>query len=188
MADFNLNLLYAATFGYVGVPFSKLSTNDEVMAADAFDPVKDFGSVAPDHGVYGTPIHFPCKLNDYKLPNEPLISLSARKLIVMTPIDGNDGTFKELYSRGDMEVVIQGICVDEENPESYPEDQVRAIRNIIEIAKHVKVANRLTSMWNIEHLAIESYSFPAVPGQIGMQGYELRCLSDREFQLRLRER
>lgn len=143
---------------------------------------------AVETGLLGTPILLPCKLDDVQLPNEPLITLSGSKRVVMTEVDGNDGTFKELYSRGDMEVLIQGIAVDDDNPDEYPENQVRAIRNLVEKPSHLRIVNRLTALWNIEHVAVLSYSFPAVPGEIGMQGYEIRCVSDRDFQLRLRTR
>jgi hypothetical protein len=188
MATVNLRQLYAATFGFVALPYTALDTNAPVSQADPFERLSVGGTPPERTGLLGTPIHLPCELGGFMLPNEPMIDIAGEKLIVKTPIDGNDGTFKELYSTGDMQVTIRGICVDQGDPDSYPEDQVRRLRNVIEQKKHVRVVNRLTSLWNIEFLAIESYSFPAVPGELGMQGYELRCTSDREFQLNLRAR
>lgn len=187
MARFNLSQLYATTFGFTALPFSALSTDHEIARAQPFDALEVGGELAPITGLLGTPIHLPLELDGWRLPNEPLIDVAATKLIVKTPIDGNDGTFKELYSNGDYELTIRGICIDDADPDRYPEDQVRRLRNILELRSHVRIVNRLTSLWNIEHVAIESWSFPAVPGQLGMQGYEIRCTSDREFALSLRE-
>jgi hypothetical protein len=188
MAQINLRNLYAVTFGFVGLPYTALDTRTAATTADPYEPAIVGGTQPERTGLLGTPIHLPCELGGLLLPNEPMIDIAGEKLIVKTPIDGNDGTFKELYSTGDMQVTIRGICVDDNDPDSYPEDQVRRLRNVIEQKQHVRVVNRLTSLWNIEYLAIESYSFPAVPGELGMQGYELRCTSDREFQLNLRAR
>jgi len=187
MASYDIPSLYVRFFGHIGFPYSKLSVDRKVTDADAFDAQEDNAPRAEESGVLGVPIHMPCKLGDYRLPNEPLIELSTQRRIVMTDIDGNDGSFKELYSNGDYQVTIRGVLIDDEDPEAYPEDQVRALRNVLEERKHVAIANRLTAMFNIEHVAIESYSFPAGPGELGMQPYEIRALSDREFALNLRE-
>ena len=186
--EYNLRQLYGTAFGYIGLPFDRLSTSTEVGAGQPFDTEVDNNDAPVEYGLLGTPIHLPCELDGVRLPNEPLIDFSRDQLIVMTPIDGNDGTFKEHYSNGDMQITIRGICVDEDKPDSYPEEQVRAIRNLVEKRTHIRIVNRLAALWNVEHLAIVSHSFPAFPGEIGMQKYELRCVSDKEFQLRVRER
>lgn len=186
MPRIDLFALYNNVF--VGIPYRRLDSKHIIQQADDFTIEGPDQTPSPAVGVLGVPIALPCDLDGERLPNEPLIDITGEKLIVKTQIDGQDGTFKELYSTGDWQVTIRGICVDEENPDEYPEDQVRAIRNIIEVKQHIKVVNRLTALFNIEYLAIEQYSFPAVPGELGMQGYELRCVSDKEFPLRLRIR
>lgn len=181
--------LYNSLFGYVGAPYSSLNTKYKVESQEGWDA--DLANNSPEPlaiAANGSPIHLPCDLGDYTLPNEPLISIAQTKHIITTKLDGVDGTFKELYSQGDWLVTIKGICIDEDNPDSYPEDQVRQIRNICEERKHVAITNRLTALFNIEHLAIERFEFPAVPGQLGMQGYVIRAKSDREFMLELKEK
>lgn len=190
MLQVNLQQLYGRTFGFgftSGLPFAPIDTKTEATGAKPFDTWEDNEDQATEFGPYGTPIQLPCKLEDFQLPNEPLISFRQTKNIVITPIDGNNGTFKEHYSNGDMQVVIRGICVDLEKPDSYPEQQVRALRNLLEERKHLRIVNRLTAMWNIEHIAVVDFDFAAVPGEIGMQRYEINCLSDREYQLRLKD-
>lgn len=187
MAQFDLSQLYRAAFGYVG-SYGTISHGTEVTKADPYGALPGGVTRGGEPGLLGSIIHLPLKLDDVPMPNEPLISVSGRKHIVTTEIDGQDGTFKELYSMGDYSIKIQGILVNDDDPDNYPEAQVRELRRIIELRRHVKVSNAITGYFNIAHLAIESYDFPAMPGQIGAQAYELNCISDRDFQLVLREK
>lgn len=186
MATFNLTSLYLRTFGFTALPYGQLDARTQVTDAQRFDALEARQPVGEETGLLGTPIHLPLRLGDFKFPNEPLVELSMQRRIVITDIDGNDGSFKELYSNGDVQVTIRAILVNDDDPDSYPEDLVRALRNVLEERKHVRIINRLTAMFNVEHIAVESWSFPAVPGELGMQGVEIRGLSDREFALNLR--
>lgn len=188
MARFDIEQLYNTSYGFIAPGWTRRKAIDRIKRAEEYTINSPGETPPPALGLLGAPIMLPCDLDDVRLPNEPLIDIAGEKLIVKTQIDGNSGTFKELYATGDWQVTIRGICVDEENPDDYPEDQVRAIRNIIERQTHVRVVNRLTALFGIEYLAIENYSMPAEEGRIGMQRYELRCLSDKEFPLRLRRR
>lgn len=132
----------------------------------------------------GTHIFLPCKLNDYMLPNEPLISISGKNRIVKTEIDGNEGTFKEKFSRDDYSILIRGVAINEQNPDEYPTDIVRKLRQLCEETE-VSVVNRLLGHFNVNQLVIESYNFPSVEGMIGVQPYEFKCLSDKTFELEL---
>lgn len=131
----------------------------------------------------GTAIFFPCSLDNYDLPNEPLISISGKNRIIKTEIDGNEGTFKEFFSRDDYDIVIRGIAINEDNPDDYPVDIVRKLRQLAEKAE-LDVTNKLLGYFNVKQLVIESYSFPAVEGTM-MQPYEFKCLSDKTFDLEL---
>lgn len=187
MAALNLTSAYLRTFGFTALPYAGLDAQTRVTEAEAFTAEADISARPEETGLLGTPIHLPLRLGGFKFPGEPLVELSMQRRIVVTDIDGNDGSFKELYSNGDVQVTIRAILVNDDDPDAYPEDLVRALRNVLEERKHVAITNRLTAMFNVEHVAIESWSFPAVPGELGMQGVEIRALSDREFALNLRE-
>lgn len=135
--------------------------------------------------VLGTAIHFPMQFNGYELPNEPMVSISGKNRIVKTAVDGQDGTFKELFSRDDYMITIKGIAVNEENEEEYPEQIVRKLRELCE-GGSVEVTNKILSYFNVKYLAIESYSFPAVEG-VMWQAYEIQCLSDKPYDLELND-
>lgn len=186
---FDLRQMYNQAFGPIGfleLPPYIIESNAGLSKPHPFDPIKS-GLRQGKEGLYGTVIQMPCTLDGYDLPNEPLIEINGTKNIITTTIDGNDGTFKELYSLGDYEVTIRGVAINDDDPDNYPTDIVRRIRKVAESKKHIEVVNALTTLFGITHLAVMSYQFPAIPGSIGMQPYELRCLSDREFNLKARE-
>ncbi len=158
-----------------------------------FIPIKTIKSASPDGSfidnmsMLGTPYFMPLKLDGKQMPNEPIIELSGGKSIIKTPIDGNEGTFKESYSLGDYHITIRGICVNEGITDEYPHRQVRMIRDIIEKKVHISCVCKLLGYFNIKHLAIEDFKFPAIEGCPSMQPYELTCLSDKFFDLELLE-
>lgn len=173
---------------YVGKPAYKITGENKVTVPNGYERLDTLVATKGKPGIYGSVIALPCTLDDLELPGEPLISLTQSKLIVKTPIDGNDGTFKELYSNGDYQITIRGVIVNHDDPENYPEDLVRQLRTVLEVKKHVKITNALTTLFNVTHVAIEDVAWPDVVGQIGAQYYEIRCSSDKEFALKVRER
>jgi hypothetical protein len=125
----------------------------------------------------------------WQLPNEPLISVQGKKSIVMSSIDGQDGTFKELYSVDDWRVVIQGICINDDSlSEEYPQEQLRKIKRIINVKSSLKVVNDMLTIFGINRLALVDYDFPSLPGVPSAQPYTLTFVSDNEFELELKNR
>lgn len=134
----------------------------------------------------GTPIHLPLTLEDFRLPNEPLITLTVSKRIVETELDSMDGTFKEEFALGDYEINIKGILIDEANPDQLPENLIRNLRRIVEKKGALKCSNKLLSYFNIDRLVIYSCTFPETVGSLEMVPYELTCKSDKEWDLELK--
>ncbi|MDB0600690.1 DUF6046 domain-containing protein [Tenacibaculum maritimum] len=182
MAKFNLLDAYSEAFGSA---YNSVGTVAVVPQESSLvkreTPTLNFDRTS----ILGTPIHFPMQLDGYELPNEPLVSISGKNRIVKTPVDGQDGTFKELFSRDDYMITIKGIAINEENEEEYPEQIIRKLRELCESGS-VEVTNKLLSYFNIKYLAIESYNFPAVEG-VMWQAYEIQCLSDKPYNLELRD-
>jgi len=187
--------LYWQAFG-----LPRYAPNNEVFdveGASAFDSAKILVPDADVQSFFGTPIHLPCKIQNTKrgdaldyftLPNEPLIEINGGKRMIETVIDGNDGTFKELFSLNDYNVVIRGIAVNDDDPESYPEDIVRMLRKIYELRNSVAIVNKLTTMFGIKLISIIDLRLPAIEGSYGYQPYEFICKSDKEFDLELKKK
>lgn len=213
--EFNLRDAYIQAFGYIAKPRIYPGLSDKATAEKAqtsalkngkfelsnggeYKGLKAFASEERGKSLMGTPLYFPVQmqiskpgeeLRYWKLPNEPLISISGGKNIIKTQIDGQDGTFKELFSKADYQITIRGICIQDDgtsDDDSYPEEQVLKIRQILEIKKGVKVVCEFLRLFGIDMLAIESYRFPDLVGSPNMQPYEIVCSSDKEFDLELK--
>lgn len=187
MAVKNLLELYNSAFGYKAAPFKNSGVAAYVPEASKYNTVG-----IPEYTVYrqsflGTAFFMPIAIGDYQLPNEPIIEISGGKTIIKTPIDNSDGTFKEVFSLNDYVITIKGIAVDDNNPDNYPEEQVRAIRDLCEAKTNLAVVNRLCSYFNINYLVIESFSFPTIEGSRDMQPYVLNCISDKIYDLVIKE-
>lgn len=190
-ASFNLREVYNQAFGPIGfIEFPPYRVEGKVGMSrpEAYQPIPPIALRHGKEGLYGTVIQMPVTIGGVELPNAPLVEISGSKNIIATTIDGSDGTFKELFSLGDYEITIRGVAVDETDLENYPEDIMRQIRKVAESKKHVEVTSALTTLFGISHVAVMAYRFPQLPGSIGAAPYELHCLSDREFNLKARER
>lgn len=192
MPIINLHEIYKQFFGAYSplstIPIVHPSLRDAAIAkwgnkdAEAYNvPEIEVGRKS----LLGTLIHFPIKLDDYQLPNEPLIRVTGQNRIVRTPLDGKNGSFKEFFSTDDYEVVIKGIAVNDDNVDMYPEAIVRKIREICESGS-AEVTCNLLSFFNIKRLAFEKYDFLPMEGVI-WQPYEIKCYSDEPYELELKQ-
>ncbi|MAB37738.1 MAG: hypothetical protein CL528_11310 [Aequorivita sp.] len=184
-----INLLDAYQQAFGGA-YDRISTVPFVppsgLISDMLNGTKETPTIVTDRkSLLGTPMHFPCKLDGYELPNEPLIRVTGQNRIVRTPLDGKNGTFKEFFSVDDYEVVIRGVAINEQNEDMYPETIVRKIREICE-AGSAEVTCKLLSFFNIKRLAFEKHDFIPLEGVI-WQPFEIKCWSDEPYELELKQ-
>lgn len=195
MAKVDLLQLYQKAFGYKGIPAIGVHQTAIVPKGSKLNKIDTVKSFSEDNtgkfnrtlSTLGTPFFMPCKINGFQLPNEPIITIKGNKTIIETPMDGDEGTFKEQFSMSDWQIHIKGLCILDEDSDEYPEEQVRSIRNLIQKKTGLDVVCRLLSIFNIDHIAIYDYDFPAIEGSPGIQPYELQCKSDKYFDLELLE-
>lgn len=188
MADrIDLTALYQAAFGYQGrryfVDTKKLSTD-----SGSDYELNDTRQSNPEglKSLLGVSFFMPVYLDGYKLPNEPLVTVTGGNRIIRTDIDGNEGSFKERWCKDDYRITIRGIAINEDNFDVYPEEQLRQIRKLCEKGQAVQVDCDMLSIFNISLLAIEQHNYPALEGSPGMQPYEITAYSDKEFELELK--
>jgi hypothetical protein len=186
----NLIDLYTKHFGYISFPPAKRDNTIRVNKPTKGDdlPIKDFQ--IEQKSLLGTPLMMPCSVELengelWQLPNEPLIHITGSKTSILTKFDGQDGAFKELFSLDDYQVTIRGIAINEDN-DDYPEEMVRKIRSAFEHKKSSKVVCRLLSLFNINLLYINKIDMPPLEGAQSYQVYEISGLSDRVFDLELK--
>jgi hypothetical protein len=136
---------------------------------------------------YGQQIFMPMRLGGVLLPNEPTLNIQMVKRIVKTSLTGSTrkGTVKELIGRDDDIIVIRGICLNYKSTKVYPEDEVKAIRELVERNESLAIECALTQLLGIERVVIERASFPEMVGVQHAQAFELQCVSDEEFDLEI---
>lgn len=122
-------------------------------------------------------------LNRRRLPHEPLLKFGFRKNIVKTMVAGGKrrGTVKEFINAGDWQIEIKGVCIDPNEPERYPTEQVDEIRELCNINEAVEVDNDILRYFEIYSMVIESVNFESMPGVPGAQAYVIRAVSDEDF-------
>lgn len=172
--QYDILSIYQQVFGYTGVP--KLV------------PVEtDFGAEYSDrNSIFGTPLFMPTKLDDFWLPNEPMVTISVQNTIVKTVLTGVKGSVKELINTEDYAIKIQGLIINE-GFDDYPEEQVRILRDIIEKRDSVAISNRMLTLFGITQVVIDSCSFIGVEGQQNCQAFEISCTSDWPLELILKD-
>ncbi|TDL99620.1 MAG: hypothetical protein C4K58_06930 [Flavobacteriaceae bacterium] len=123
------------------------------------------------------------KGKDYKLPNEPLVRVTARKNIVTTPLlgSGHVGTVKEMVSQDDFGVEIFGLCMDLEDPTRYPTEQVNTIIEACALNVALEVKNPILALCGIHSLVVQAYEIDEMQGKQGSQAYRIMSLSDFDF-------
>jgi hypothetical protein len=119
------------------------------------------------------------------LPNEPTLQVSVKKIVVKTQLVGSkrDGMVKELISLDDYEIVLRGIAISTTSKKVFPEDDIYKIHELFLKNKSVSIISGLTALLGINKVVIESFDLPTMIGIQHAQAYELKMVSDADFQL-----
>lgn len=135
----------------------------------------------------GSPVFMPMKLGGVLLPNEPTIIINSRKNIVETALAGSTrrGTVKELIAIEDWSVTIRGVAINYKSKLVYPEDEVKALRDLYERNESLEVQCALTNLLGIYRLVIREFELPEMTGIQHAQAYQFICTSDEDFILEL---
>jgi len=184
--QYQFNLLELVRQVWPGIPLRRLEGISKVDGSKPFSSLEARTTKSGETSLLGTPLFMPCKIDDFQMPNEPLIEINGSKNIVKTPVDGNKGTFKEMFALNDYAIVIRGIAVQEDGTDNYPDEQIRRIRTLCEKESQSRIVCDLLSYFEINSIVIESYSIPAIEGAQMFQPYQLNCLSDKVFDLELK--
>lgn len=188
--NFNIVDMYSKVFGIVGNVYAPADVEPEFNNNNGNYDNHSFPSKSNQHlSAWGAPYFQRTKINGFYLPNEPIVSISGGKVIVKTQIDSNDGTFKESMALDDYRITIRGLCIQEDldDPDAYPEDQVRLIRQLFEERESVDIVNDILTLLGITTIAIENLQLDGLVGSPGVQPYIINALSDKNFDLELKE-
>lgn len=114
-----------------------------------------------------------------------VISLSAQKRVIKTPILNQKGSIKEIVGQNDYNVSINGVLVGqfgfptiEDLQRAKPVDTMRDLIEIAEAKISVKIVCDYLNNFGVERLMIESFSFPQNLDNMNLQSFTLTCSSD----------
>ena len=121
--------------------------------------------------------------NWWELPIEPVITINGKNSIVKRQVlkvagtkGERRGTVKELWTQDDYEVNISGIFIADEEYR-LPEQDIRRLRGYCEAHEPLYVLSDLFTLFNIDRIVIEDYSFPFTHGMQN-QMFAIKAYSD----------
>lgn len=129
--------------------------------------------------------------NEYTFPNEPLISITLTKTIVETATVGKErkGTVKEYICTEDYQISINGVCMDPNDLDEYPTDQVKELHSMFEINDSLEViSNPFFELFGIRNIVLKEIQFDEMAGEQGLQKYTITAVSDQDFYADLKEK
>lgn len=177
--SYNIQDLFAVAFNYRALPFPAGIPN---IAVDLKDKFSSLGSALTGKSALGTPYFMPVKLSGVEL-SIPLVTISARKRIVQTPLVGRRGTVKELINIEDYAINIKGIAIEQDS--RFPEFSIQQMRDLFEINQAITIQCALTDIFlqQDDSVVITGMSFPDMRGIEHAQAYEINLVSDQDFEL-----
>lgn len=110
-----------------------------------------------------------------------LITVSQSKNIIVTQIQGRNGTVKEYIGMGDYEVTINGIIAGPNG--HYPIDEVHALKQMLDAPVAIPVTSWYLQNLDIYSLVVKDYAFDQEPGGYSKQNFTINCISDLPVEL-----
>jgi hypothetical protein len=143
----------------------------------------------------GTPIMFPIKLEggnylryqdgqleaqeyeEIDLPYTAIADFDRSKNMSETKLNASYGTAKEIYGFDDWRISIRGLIISE-NPLTFPEDQLRKLKEYEEIVDSIGVQGRLFQILGINNIVIKRISLESMVGKPNVRSFRIMAMSD----------
>jgi Domain of unknown function (DUF6046) len=209
MESFNLSELYKKAFGinHNAQTFdsSQIKESDYLNTGKFETPQSDesefsyFKAARKGVTFNGSPVFMPVWIGGLLLENEPVLSISMKKRIQKTYIQGVEqydptgelitvsgeryGSIKEFLGLDDTEIVIRGIVINNKSKKVYPEDSIFKLSELVKRNESLTLTSGLTNLLGIKRVIIESLNFPPMVGVQHAQAYEITCFVDSDFDI-----
>lgn len=131
---------------------------------------------------YFMPVTFIYRKKEYEI-DCALVSITGKKTIVQTPLAGRNGSVKELISVDDYQIAITGAIVGEDR--LWPEEKLNAVNELYTINQSLELKCALAEVFLGENdrVVITDLSVPSAAQTEHVQLIELKCVTDRAFEL-----
>ncbi len=193
--QYDLSQVYTTFFGTLRPPYPTLVLDSKQVKLSPVGTARALrGAFKFSSGISGTEFSMPTKIAGYQLPNEPTIRIRGGKEIIETKITRldpvgflNRQNVLEEINLNNYNIRIRGLLINENDPDDYPEEQLRALREVVTQSGSVAIENAILTMWGITQIAIYDFDFPECRG-MAVQPYEIIGTSDELVDLELVER
>lgn len=110
-----------------------------------------------------------------------LMNVSQGKKVVLTDIQGEDGTAKEYMGMDDYQISINGIF---NGPNGhYPIDEVNALQQLNKAPIAITVVSRYLQNLDINEIYIKDFSYDQEAGGYSKQNFSIQALSDKPIEV-----
>lgn len=125
--------------------------------------------------------------------DECIISVNQEKNIVVTALQGRNGTIKEYISDGDYQISINAAVTnykekgdDYEASLEYPEDKVRQFVELLQMPETLDVQSDFLEVFGIKSAVVTGFSLEQETHS-NRQAFQIQMLSDLPYEIRLKE-
>lgn len=118
-----------------------------------------------------------------KIYDAVLITVSQAKKIIMTEIQGRDGTVKEYIGMDDYHVSVNGIITGTNGV--HPADEIAILKKMLDAPVAIDVVCPYLQNLGIQSLVVQDYTFEQQAGGYAYQSFSINFKSDIPVQLRL---
>jgi hypothetical protein len=150
-------------------------------------------STSPDaqelYNMFDLPVWADVKLQDNALNPQwqiqllwCIITVSMKKNIVKTAIQGRNGTVKEYVSDGDYDITLEGGLFSE-NPNDYPYDKVKLLATLLQMPAAITMVSEYAQLFGIHNIVIEDFEFKQEHGKQNVQLFRIKAVSDEPIEL-----
>lgn len=115
-----------------------------------------------------------------------LFTVNREKNMVITEIQGRDGSIKELIANKDFSIQISGYLISNQINVA-PISEKNALIKICNAKTSVEVVSGFLNDFGIYNMVIQNYSITETQGKRSVTEFSLNCLSDIPYDLELQE-
>jgi hypothetical protein len=181
MAEFDLGAMFKNAFGY-DMPEEQF----QVPAATGRLETARLGTRYYMTDLYGREFFLPVILEGVLIPFA-VVSVTANKTIVSTPMPERGGSVKEMIAIDDYEINIKGLVLNEDGV--FPENDIIQLQNLWKENRALIMENALTDIFLQQgadlpsNVVLKRISWPPIAGVEHVRAFEMDLISDTIFDL-----
>jgi len=133
----------------------------------------------------GVPVWMPMELSHSEageplLLDSALVEVSNERHVVLTHLQGLDGSVKEFIANGDYIIKVRGLLA--QKGFGWPQDEVTRLKQYMRLRYPIAVTHQQLNALDIFEIVVTEWSLPHSP-HINVAAYEFTAVSDEPIEL-----